>query len=72
MVLFSTPSSTSPAILQSVSENLAKPGLGGIAIVVIGLVATFWIIETLIRKFSGKPLTYDDEPPEPPFDNDDE
>lgn len=61
MILFSTPSSTTESVFQTVSANLAKPGLFGIIIVAVGLVATFWIIEMLIRNFSNRPLIYDNE-----------
>lgn len=51
MTLFTTPASTTPAIFQAITDNLNKPGLKGLAIMVIGLVAVFAVIELLTAKF---------------------
>jgi len=45
------PSSTLPMVLQTVSDQLAKPGIKGIALVAIGLVGVFFVIEMIIGKF---------------------
>ena len=45
------PSSTLPMVLQTVSDQLAQPGIKGIAIVAIGLVGVFFVIEMILGKF---------------------
>jgi len=47
------PSSTLPLVLQTVSEQLSKPEFKAIAIISIGLVAVFFIIELVIGKFES-------------------
>jgi len=56
MVLFQTPTSTASSVFSTVSDTLSKPGLKGLAIILIALVATFWVIEMLIGKFQKPPV----------------
>jgi len=61
MPLFITPTSTIEKIWLAVSQNIGNDGIKGMAIMVIGLVGTFWVIELLIGAFGG----YKNEPPAP-------